>query len=225
MEHWRPLVTAAARLAAGDAAAAQESLVAATQWPVTPLLGDLAADIRAKLPAEARKGMVAIEPEAFATKLRGDVNARLDRIASPELFSFLPEPEDEDRLNSFSGQFGLGLKSTGFKDKLLENGLTRIEFAGSSSSPLAVEEMTLLRAARLARKAGRKGFVVEKREDYTRHKQMTMNGAPIGPSTLAGFMTKIEVRFVDDLSRPGAIDAAKVDEALSPLYARGANAS
>jgi hypothetical protein len=214
------MVVAATHLSAGDAAAAQATLLAATSWPATPLLADLAADIRAKLPPEARKGLVAIEPAELRAKVQGDPQARLDALAGPALFELLPEPEDEDRLNGFSGQFGLGLKSTGFEDKLLPSGLTMIEFVGSVSSPLAVEEMTLLRAARLALKGGHKGFVIEKRDDFTRQRTMTMNGIPTGPSTHAGYMTRIEVRFVDDLGDARAIDAAALDRALSPLYAR-----
>lgn len=225
IDRWIPVVESAELLAAGNAAAAQEKLISVTDWPATPLLAQLSGDIRSKLAPEARKGMVAIEPAELRAKLDGDRNARLDRLASAELFSLLPEPEDKDQLNSFSGQFGLGLKSTGFKDKLLENGATRIEFVGSSSSPLAVEEMTLLRAARLALQAGRKAFVIEKREDFSRHKQMTMNGVPTGPRTLAGYMTRLEVRFVDDPAQAGAIDAAAVDSALGPLYAGSARKS
>jgi len=225
IDRWIPVIESAELLAAGDAAAAQEKLIAVTDWPATPLLAQLTGDLRAKLPPEARKGMVAIEPAELRAKLDGDRNARLDRLASPELFALLPEPEDDDQLNSFSGQFGLGLKNTGFKDKLLENGATRIEFVGSVSSPLAVEEMTLLRAARLALERGRKAFVIEKREDFSRHRQMTMNGVPTGPRTLAGYMTRFEVRFVDDPSQAGAIDAAAVDAALAPLYARSARKS
>lgn len=220
IDRWMPVIESAERLAAGDAAGAQEKLIAAADWPATPLLAQLTGDIRAKLPPEARKGMVAIDPAELRAKLDGDRNARLDRIASPELFALLPEPEDEDRLNGFSGQWGLGLKPTGFKDKLLENGATRIEFVGTVSSPLAVEEMTLLRAARLALENGRKAFVIEKRDDFSRYSQMTMNGVPTGPQTLAGYMTRIDVRFVDDLAQPGAIDAAAVDKALAPLYTR-----
>lgn len=225
IDRWMPIVESAELLAAGDAAGAQEKLVAVTEWPTTLILAQLTGDIRGKLPPAARKGMVAIEPAELRAKVDGDRNARLDRLASPELFSLLPEPEDEDQLNSFSGQFGLGIKNTGFKDKLLENGATRIEFVGSSSSPLVVEEMTLLRAARLALSGGRKGFVIEKREDFSRHRQMTMNGVPTGPRTLAGYMTRMEVRFVDDPRQAGAIDAAAVDEALGPLYAGSARKS
>jgi hypothetical protein len=225
IDRWMPVIESAELFAAGDAAGAQEKLISVTDWPATTLLAQLTADIRTKLPPEARKGMVAIEPAELRAKLDGDRNARLDRLASPELFSLLPEPEDEDRLNGFSGQWGLGLKPTGFKSKLLENGATRIEFVGTVSSPLVVEEMTLLRAARLALEGGRKAFVIEKREDFTRHSQMTMNGVPTGPQTLAGYMTRIEVRFVDDLAQPGAIDAAAVDKALAPLYTRSPRAS
>lgn len=224
IERWRPMVDAAGLLASGDAAAAQDALLAAAEWPASPLLTSLISDLRAKLPAEARKGLVSIDPAATQAKLMEDSARRIDRIVGADIFEMLPEPEDEGRLNGFSKQFGLGLKPTGFKSKKLENGLTRIEFVGSVSSPLAVEEMTLLRAARLALESGNKGFVVEKRSDFTRWSQMTMNGSPIGNRTLAGYMTQIEVRFVPDAAMPGAIDAAALEAELAPIYVRAGKA-
>jgi hypothetical protein len=50
--------------------------------------------------------------------------------------------------------------------------------------------------------------------------QMTRNGIPMGERTLAGYLTRIEVRFTDDLSDPAAIDAAALSAALSPVYIR-----
>ncbi|HEX8241747.1 MAG TPA: hypothetical protein VF574_18575 [Allosphingosinicella sp.] len=218
-DQWQPMIDAANLLAAGDAAAAQERLVSATEWPAPPLLIGLVRDLRSKLPPAARKGLVAIDPDLTEGKVAPSPEARLARLANAAVFESLPEPEDENRLNGFSRQFGLGLKSTGFKSKTLDTGLTRIEFVGSVSSPLAVEEMTLLRAAQLARESGRKGFVIEKRSDYTRYSQMTMNGTPVGPQRLAGYMTRIEVRFTDEPD-PAAIPAAALIDTLAPIYIR-----
>lgn len=222
IERWRGAVDAAALLAAGDAAGAQAKLIAGTEWPASPLLGDLAADIRARLPADQRKGLVAIEPAELRAKLGDNREAALARMVGMDLFEILPQPEDENRLNGFSKQIGFGLKGTGFKSKKLPSGLTRIEFVGTVSSPMAVEEMTMLRAARLATEAGHKGFKVEKRSDYSRYSQMTYNGTPVGKKTLAGYMTQVEVRFVDDLADPSAVDAAALAAALGPIYIRPA---
>lgn len=221
VEMWRPMVEAAGLYAAGDAAGAQEKLVAATEWSASTLLVDLAADIRAKLPPEQRKGLVAIEPAELRAKIEGSRDSKLEKLTGGELFALLPEPEDERRLNSFSRQAGWGLKPTGFKHKKLDNGRTRVEFVGSSSSALAVEEMTLLRAAALAREAGSRGFVIERRADYTRWNQATYNGSPVGPRIMAGYKTELEVRFVDDPA-PLGHDEAAVHAALANIYIRPA---
>jgi hypothetical protein len=220
IESWRPMIEAAGLLAGGDALGAQEKLAGAQQFAANPLLAALTADLRARIPAEARKGLVAIEPADLRDKFEQGREARLDKLATVELLPLLPEPEDEKRLNSFSRQAGWGLKPTGFKHKKLDSGLTRIEFVGSSSSPLAVEEMTLLRAAKLAEQAGSKGFVITRRSDYTRWSQMTMNGVPVGAKTMAGYKTEIDVRFVDDLSAAAAQDAAALAATLTPIYVR-----
>jgi hypothetical protein len=219
LERWRPMIDAANLLNAGDARAAQDRLLSVSSWPGVPLLADLVADIRAKLPEKERRGLVLIDPKDIRGKVSEAPATRMERIHASELFKILPEPEDETRLNAFSKQFGLGLKPTGFKDKKLDSGLTRIEYVGSVSSPVAVEEMTLLRAAQLALAAGQKGFVIEDRADYTRMRQMTMRGMPVGTPTLAGYMTQLDVRFTD-LSDPRAVDAAKVAAELKPVYAR-----
>jgi hypothetical protein len=164
--------------------------------------------------------MVAMDMAALRAKMGDDRDERLARLVSLDLFDVLPQPETESRLNGFSKQIGFGLKGTGFKSKTLPSGLTQIEFSGSVSSPLAVEEMTMLRAARLASEKGHKGFKVEKRSDFSRYMQMTRNGIPMGERTLAGYLTRIEVRFTDDLSDPAAIDAAALSAALSPVYIR-----
>jgi tetratricopeptide (TPR) repeat protein len=220
IERWRGMVDAAGLLAAGDAAGAQAKLMDGKEWPASPLLADLAADIRAKLPAGERKGLVAIDPAELRAKMGDNRKERLTRLVGLDLFDILPQPETESRLNGFSKQIGFGLKGTGFKSKMLPNGLTRIEFSGTVSSPLAVEEMTMLRAAQLAADAGHKGFKVEKRSDFSRYQQMTRYGIPEGPKTLVGFMTRIEVRFADDLSDPAVVNASALSAALSPIYIR-----
>jgi hypothetical protein len=220
LERWRPMIDAANLLAAGDARAAQDRLLSTSTWPAIPMLADLVTDLRAKLPEKDRRGLVLIDPAQIRAKGKEGSAAKLERVNGAELFKILPEPEDENRLNAFSKQFGFGLKPTGFKDKKLDSGLTRIEYVGSVSSPLAVEEMTLLRAAQLALAAGQKGFVIENRSDFTRMRQMTMRGTPIGSPTLAGYMTQIDVRFVPDLADARAVDASTLSDTLKAVYVR-----
>lgn len=223
IEDWRSVVEAAGLMASGDAAAAQAKLNAAKVSSANPLVELLAADIRAKLPPEARLGIVAAQA-ADPAKKAAERLARIEELAGPELFALLPEPEDASRLNSYSKQIGF-FKGTGFKHKQVEGGLTRIEFVGSSSSLLAVEEMALLRAADLARQGGYKTFTIERRSEYARWMQQTMRGVPIGKKTLVGFMTEMDVRYHDDPAVPMAHDAAAVAAALAPIYVRTKSAA
>lgn len=220
IERWRGMIAAAGLLASGDAAGAQAKLLSESEWPATPLLADLAADIRAKIPTAERKGLVAIEPSELRAKFGDERAERLAKLVGLDLFDILPQPETESRLNGFSKQIGFGLKGTGFKSKKLPDGLTRIEFAGTVSSPIAVEEMTLLRAARVASEAGHKGFEIVKRSDFSRYSQMMQRNIPIGPKRLVGYMTRVEIRFTDDLANPAALDAAVLSKVLSPIYIR-----
>ena len=221
IERWRVVVEAAALVSKGDMNGAQDALAAAAEVPMGEGVIALIADIQAQVPAADRKGIVQADVAELRARLEGDMTAaRIEKVAGADLFALLPEPEDERRLNSFSKQAGWGLKPTGFKHRKLDGGLTRIEFVGSSSSALAVEEMTLLRAATLAREEGHRGFAIEGREDYLRYTQTTYNNVPIGKKTLAGYKTEILVRFLDDVSVPGGHDAGAIQSALAPIYVR-----
>ena len=220
IERWGPLIAAAGKLAADDHRAAQTALIAGTSFPMNVMLTDLVADIRTAVPAAERKGIVAIDPADLRAKLNAAQEDKIGQIKGKDLFEMLPEPEDEKQLNSYSKQAGWGLKPTGFRHKAQDDGTPHIEFVGSSSSPLAVEEMTLLRAADLALQAGKAGFTIEKRNDYSRMRQMTYGGTPIGQASLAGYMTTVDVRFTDDAGAARFQDAATIRAALAPIYIR-----
>jgi hypothetical protein len=76
----------------------------------------------------------------------------------------------------------------------------------------------LLRAAELAKAAGKTHFVIVDRKDFSRYMQTTRSGVPIS-SVPTGFKTELIVRFVDDggdVTR--ALNAVSVIDALGPLY-------
>jgi hypothetical protein len=217
---WEPMVSAAGLLAEGDAIKAQDALIAKDAYPANDLFLGLVDDLRAAIPAEKRKALVAADPVALREKISGNRADRLKRITNNDLFNLLPQAEDAEKLNGFSSQAGFGLKSTGFKSKLQADGTTQIEFVGTVSSPQAIAEMVLLRAATLAQDAQKSGFVIEKSNSYTRYIQSTYGGTPIGNRRFAGYKSELFVRFVDDVATPRAITNDEVVKALKPIYVR-----
>lgn len=113
-------------------------------------------------------------------------------------------------------------RNDGFRSAENPDGTVKVEFTGNTPSEPMVQEMTLLRAAELARAAGKAGFVVIDRKDYTRTLQMSRGGTPIS-STPQGFKTELTIRMVDPAAEPArAFDAVAVIDALGPLYYQAA---
>jgi hypothetical protein len=109
-------------------------------------------------------------------------------------------------------------RTDGFRSTANPDGTVKVEFIGNTPSAPMVQEMTLLRAAELAKAAGKAGFVIVERNDYTRTLQMSRGGIPVS-STPQGFKTELTVRFVDPGAEPQrAFDAIAVIDALGPLY-------
>lgn len=109
-------------------------------------------------------------------------------------------------------------RTTGFRSTANPDGTTTVEYVGATNSGPMVQEMTLLRAAELARAAGKAGFVIVDRKDYQRFMATTQYGVEISriPS---GFKTELTVRFLDGEARqPAAFDAVAVIDDLGPLY-------
>jgi hypothetical protein len=112
-----------------------------------------------------------------------------------------------------------GIKRTdGFRSTANADGTTKVEFIGNTPSAALVQEMTLLRAAELAKAAGKTHFIIVDRKDFSRYMQTTQYGVPIS-SVPTGFKTELTVRFVDATVDPArALNAVSVIDALGPLY-------
>ena len=103
---------------------------------------------------------------------------------------------------------------------------------GESSSGSVVEEMALLRAADLAREAGKGGFVIRQRRDYERTRNTTYYGMVLR-SDPDGYSTEIEVDFVDldplpevyRLTPWRVLKAEEIFAQLGPVYAGAAKDS
>jgi hypothetical protein len=138
------------------------------------------------------------------------------------LLADMPEHEDVAATNRYRSSI-LFLRASGFKDTLRKDGTgTTIKYFGDKSTPLAVGEMALLRAAELAQKSGKQAFLIWDRSDYRMTSTPTMYGSPIGPTVTAGYGSQIEVDFLDSISvdNDRAIDAAALRGALEPIYIR-----
>lgn len=112
--------------------------------------------------------------------------------------------------------FGLlgGFERTkGFQSETLENGLIKVEYNGQTTSAPMVQEMTLLRAAEIAREQGHSFFLVHSRKDY---------GVYWGTSwerKLTGYKTVFEIELLDeDKTSDEALDAVAVIDTLGPIY-------
>lgn len=112
-----------------------------------------------------------------------------------------------------------GIKRTdGFRSTANADGTTKVEFIGNTPSAALVQEMTLLRAAELAKAAGKTHFVIVDRKDYSRYMQTTQYGVPVS-SVPTGFKTELIIRFVDEAGGvTRALNAVSVIDALGPLY-------
>lgn len=109
-------------------------------------------------------------------------------------------------------------RTDGFRSTANADGTTKVEFIGNTPSAPLVQEMTLLRAAELAKAAGKTHFVIVDRKDYSRYMQTTQYGVPVS-SRPTGFKTELTVRFVDDgRDATRMLNAVSVIDALGPLY-------
>lgn len=188
-------------------------------------------DLIARLKAGGQTGVFAT---ADAKTLEANERARIraERIATLDLLRYakaLPL-EQAGGSSKYSKQGWGGFSPNGFKDKPLKDGEGRsIEFVGGFSQHAAVEEMMLMRAAQLARAAGKSGFLVRGRDDYKQVLVTTAYGVQTS-SMPAGFKTVADVVFVDPAALPEAYAAQKdrvllADQVwadLTPIYGDGA---
>lgn len=109
-------------------------------------------------------------------------------------------------------------RTAGFRSTANPNGTTKVEYTGNTTSAPVVQEMTLLRAAELARAAGKSGFVITQRSDYSRYMVASQYGMEIS-RTPVGYKTDLTIRFAGQGDEPlRAFDAVAVIDALGPLY-------
>jgi hypothetical protein len=109
-------------------------------------------------------------------------------------------------------------RTDGFRSTTNPDGSVKVEFIGNTPSAPLVQEMTLLRAAELARAAGKAAFVIVGRQDFSRTIRTTRGGIEIS-SVPAGFKTELTIRYVaEGVESDHALDATTIIDALGPLY-------
>ena len=110
-------------------------------------------------------------------------------------------------------------KTAGFKETAQDDGTIVVEYTGSTPSAPMVQEMTLLRAAELARAAKKPGFAIVGRDDYTRYLTQTQYGATIS-RTPTGHKTVMTIRLLDtpEAAKAQGFEAVAVIDQLAPLY-------
>lgn len=117
--------------------------------------------------------------------------------------------------------FGLlgGIDRTdGFRSTPQADGTIKVEFVGNTPSEPLVQEMTLLRAAEMAQAAGRWGFAIARRADYTRY-LVTSRGGFESSRVPTGHKTELFIRYVNDGEDPlRGFGAVSLIDALGPLY-------
>jgi hypothetical protein len=232
IDQWAEYVALRLKISEGktdEVIAALKTVQLPRSWASVELLEALAA----KLP-KAKQPMA---PSTLALRAElGRTREDLKENKAADFFRDLPEVETADRLTAYTEQKGWlagilldGPVKRGFK---VENsdplGITPVHYSGGGATTAAtVEEMALLRAAELARAAGKKGMVVAKRMDVERSLTTYYYSTPVNTMP-TGFETELDVVFVDPANLPDAyknaawrvIDADQVYDALAPFYIR-----
>lgn len=109
-------------------------------------------------------------------------------------------------------------RTDGFRSTPQPDGTIKVEFVGNTPSEPMVQEMTLLRAAELARAGGKWGFVIAKRADYTRYLVTSQYGVETS-RVPTGHKTELFVRPVDEgEDKVRSFSAVEVIDALGPYY-------
>jgi hypothetical protein len=231
LDTWARLVTLRHRIESGDVDGARADMQAS---PVPP--NGVGADLFEAM-ARARP---ALKPEidAVVAQLRRLLDREKEDVARPDLYTLLeliPETEIAGRIAAYdSGSEGLlSLDTNGFGTKRAHiPGMTTIKFASDKSSLAVVSELALLRAAELARHAGKKGVLiggrrVAERTTYVYYYSTLTNTIPMGHAA------ELDVAFVDPANLPPeyadsawrVIDADAVWARLSPVYVQRTAAS
>ena len=212
---------------ADEVLAALKTVKLPRSWATVDLLEALAA----KLP-KAKQALVP-SPQDLRLEL-GRTREDVKEGKPADFFRDLPEVETADRLSAYAEQNWVdrlmwGGPNKGFKVEEAA-GFTPVHYSGGGATTSAtVEEMALLRAAELARAAGKKGVIVVKRMDVERSMTLYSYGTALN-TTPTGFETELDVIFVDPANLPEAyetapwrvFDADQVYAALAPFYIKPA---
>ena len=207
------------------------AIMKATELPADAVTAELMTAVKAALPADKAAAVGSFQAvEADAGKARRD-----GLLAAIPLAMVAPETPrsvvDYDRARPnilgalIGGALSMGTsllggisRTDGFRSTPNADGTVMVEFIGNTPSQTLVQEMTLLRAAEVAKAAGKPAFVIVKRKDYMRRLVQTQYGREIS-STPTGYKTELTIRAVDKGADPTrALDATGVIDALGPLY-------
>ena len=166
-------------------------------------------------------------------KLAADRRRALGPLAATVLFA--PETQrtlidyQKSRPNILGALIGASLsmgttllsgieRTSGFRSAPNPDGTVKVEYVGNTTSGPMVQEMTLLRAAELARAANKPSFEIVERKDYSRFLVTSQYGVETS-RTPTGYKTELTVRFLDAPGSAGAaLDAVAVIDALGPFY-------
>jgi hypothetical protein len=191
--------------------------------PVSWAMVDLANAIAAKSPAHALG--------ASRMELGIEKGRRAPRAAELKaLFVTLPETETRERVAPYrpdrSWRWAGGVAENGFAlTEHPDQGSTTISFRGRNAPAATLEDLSLLKAADMARQAGKKGVVVLGRRSINHIITTTMYGQAIA-SRPDGYEIQLDVMLVDPASPPAAykdapwriMDADAAYAALAPIY-------
>lgn len=207
-----------ARLAAsGDFARAVALFDATPTMPVTAVSTAMLRSIAARIGAPADRALrqVLAKLDELAVTDRGERLARL--LESGLLLDDLPAHEEVMLANPYRSAVKF-LRANGASVKLAKDGRTAtISFFGNKSQRFAIREMVLLRAAEVAIEQKQAAFRIVSSSDYVQTSTMTMNGTPVGPSTVSGNSVSMSIEFVESAAA-GAVNAAEIRAALGPIY-------
>lgn len=231
-------VDARIAIAEGRHAEAIAALIA-SPMPTDGATIELLAALKASVPA--RDAALVPDPAPFREALAKQRREALLRLAPDALLA--PETPraviDYERarpniLGALVGAaFSMGTtllggvgRTDGFRSTPNADGTVKVEFIGNTPSAPLVQEMTLLRAAEVAREAGKTGFVIVHRQDFSRSLQTTQYGSVVS-SVPTGYKTELTIRVADAVPAAAgpALDTASVIDALGPFYYEAAAAA
>jgi len=199
-------------------------------WPDMQLLDA----IIAKLPKTDKTSLAAAQSMKASW---GMVVASPREASLDTFFKALPEPETLNRVPRYeaarqplfgkSGRYA-DMVNNGYQQRGPDaDGMTTVSFRGENSTASMIEEMALLRAADLARQAGKKGIIIVDRHDTAFTISVESYGTIVRTDP-NGFETDLDVLFVDPNALPDkyrdhawrVIDADEAYNSLASVYIR-----